>query len=534
MDNKIINQKYSALFLLFAFCLHFIIYKSNIDAVSAVGEYKSLNLFLPAAGSRLAIILMLGWRGGILTLFAELLCELSSFNIDFWSHNPFYIFNFFAVPSFTCVITVWLLGRYKVSKFFYEDFNQFDWIIVAFITVPLIYAPVLSFNDIYFGSFLSEGFLNSVMSYWMRDMFGILMISPIMIIGYRLYLERNWDLLKYLTRPIFIFEFMTAIILLWLIIQYISSGSLPLRGILLLVPISSISLRHGLVSSALIVFTLNVFLLSFGPQLTGDQLFEHQVITIIISVLGLVIGGFTSFKILDAEKMEKQIEIQHQTLTQLDRNNTLGNMTSEIIHEITQPISISSLYVTEVIKLLEKGKLNKKKILQAMKNTAREMDRSLELVRRMKLFARKGELQREETSVKLILQDMEHILFITSKKNDVKISIDIYQHYLKMDVDKIQIQQAIMNLVNNSIEAMVDCEIKEIIVSSGLYYEDFFYISVQDTGPGMPEDLVNSVSSKEAGMGIGLKIVDAILEAHDGTVQRSENTTYLIFKTYRE
>lgn len=530
MDNKIIDQKYSALFLLFAFCLHFIIYKSNIDLASASEGYKNLNLFLPAAGSRLAIILMLGWRGGMLTLLAELTGQILSYDTDYWSLNPFYIFIILVAPSFTCVFIMWLLKRYKLSNFFYENFNQFDWIMVAFVTVPFVYAPILSLNDIHYTNLQLEGYLDSAISYWIRNMIGILMISPIMIIGYRIYLERNWDILNYILRPIFMFEFLTAIILIWLIVQYISSGSLPLRGILLLVPISSISLRHGLVSSALIVFFLNVFVLNFGPELSGDQLFEDQIITIIISVLGLVIGGFTSFKILDAEKMEKKIKIQHQTLTQLDRNNTLGNMTSEIIHEITQPISISSLYITEVIKLLEKGKLNKNKILGAMKNTAREIDRSLELVRRMKLFARRGELEREETSVKLLLEDMEHILFITAKKNDVKISIDIFENHLKMEVDIIQIQQAIMNLVNNSIEAMENCEIKEIIVSSGLYYEDFFYISVQDTGPGMPEDWVNSESSKEVGMGIGLKIVDAILEAHDGSVQRSENTTYLIFK----
>lgn len=530
MDKQYLKQSYSPFFFFIAFCFHLILYKSNFGSLANFNDNRSLELFTLAAGSRMAIIIMLGWRGGILTLLAEICGELLNFNTEFWSIGPIGIFFHIGVPSFSCVFIIGLLRKYNYLNFFFVDFNQFDWIIVAFIIVPLFYVTILTSLHIYRVDFQLESHLEFFLLYYLREIIGILMISPLIIFCYRFYLERDWSVKKYLLQPIFAFEFLIAIIMLWGIIQFIPTGLAPIRGILLLVPIISIALRHGLFSAALIVFFLNVLIIIFDSQLLDEQLFEHQVIIMIISILGLVIGGFTRFKVMDTEKMQEKIKIQHQTLTQLDRNNMLGNMTAEIIHEIIQPITISSIYVSEVVKLLNAGKINRKKLIKTMNNAANEMERSLELVRRMKLFARKGEVLLEETNVNNILEDMEHILLITSKKNDVKISIDISDQKLKLNVDKVQIQQAIMNLVNNSINALKNCKTREINISSGLYYEDFIYISIRDTGLGMSEYLTDNLSIREERMGLGLKIVDAIIEAHDGSVQRTKNTTYLIFK----
>ena len=518
------NHKIS--FIIFAFCLHVIAYGSFFGLAHMMDGFGNYSLWFPAAGFRIALIFILGWRYGLLIALAEITAQGFIGDWATWSYDPVYIFIGSGSPSFVCAFVVYLIERFRLTSPKLENFASLIWFVAALVITPLMAAPVAAGIKVIGGRVPFADYPSSIMSYWVGDMIGMLMFAPLVLIGYRAYINKRWNEISPLLHVPFILEFITAVIFIWLTVEYAGGGPLSLRWLPFFVPIVWISLRHGFVAASLLILILNILVVQLASEITLAELLELQAILALINVIGLVLGGLTSIRKTEREYMRKQ----YQTLTQIDRNNTMGDMASQIVHEIAQPISATSLYAGTAIKMLEKGNLDEKSLRIAMSRVEAETSRTLELVRRMQKFARKGELNRAKTTVKELMSDISHMIDISAQEGGIEVKYNISEKPLSLNIDAIQIGQAILNLTRNSIEAMETVDIKDLTLSAGKRGNGHVYISVTDTGVGMPEHLHEGISDKADGMGIGLKIVEAIMLAHDGVIERTKNSTYLIFK----
>lgn len=521
------DQGHNLIFIICAFCLHMIAYGSFFGLSFVMDGLGNYSLWFPAAGFRFALIFILGWRYGLLIAFAEITAQGVIGDWASWSYNPLYIFFGSGSPSFVCAFVVWGLERFKLTNSKLESFSQLIWFVAALVITPLLAAPVAAGIKVYGGRVPLADLPDSIMSYWVGDMIGMLMFAPLVLLGYRAYMRRSRRELQPLIRPAFIIEYLVAVIFIWLTVQYVGTEPLSLRWIPFSIPIIFISLRHGLPAATLTVLALNIMAVDLGGEVSVNQLFIQQGTLAFISVLGLILGGMTSIRAQEKSLMQKQ----YQTLTQIDRRNTLGEMSTQIIHEITQPISATSLYAGAAVKMLEEGELDKESLFEVMNRMASETERTLELVRRMQAFARKGELNPDKTTAHNIVRSIGHMIDLSAEKGNVKVIYDMQEGPLPLTVDVIQVQQAILNLTRNSIEAMEGCNVKELTIFAERGHDSTIHISVHDTGPGMPENLEPNTSTKAHGMGIGLKVVEAIMVAHEGRIEKHKNTTSLIFKS---
>ena len=257
----------------------------------------------------------------------------------------------------------------------------------------------------------------------------------------------------------------------------------------------------------------------------GCNRVELQVFLALLSLTGLLLGGLVSAK----AEAKAQLADQFKTIAHLDRMNTMGELATHIIHELAQPISTTSMYASGAVRMLEAGKLDKEELLNVMQLTASETVRVQELIRRMKTFAKNGQLVREETTAQAIVEGIKHMIDMAAKQAKVKVTYNFPKEPLPLIVDSIQIQQAVLNLARNSIEAMELSDLKELMVSTTLTEDGSVCISITDTGPGMPENLPISATTKQDGMGVGLKVVSAIVEAHDAQATFQRNSFKIVF-----
>ncbi|MBV1900760.1 MAG: GHKL domain-containing protein, partial [Kordiimonadaceae bacterium] len=272
--------------------------------------------------------------------------------------------------------------------------------------------------------------------------------------------------------------------------------------------------------------SLNIMVLGIAVELRSDARFELQIFLALLSLMGLLLGGLVTAR----ARAKKQLANQFKTIAHLDRMNTMGELATHIIHELAQPINTTSLYASGAIRMLEAGKLDQEELLNVLSLTAVETTRMQELIRRMKAFAKNGELVREETTAQAIIEGVGHMIDMAAKQAHVSVSYCLPKEKLPLTVDNIQIQQAVLNLVRNSIEAMETGERKELTIRASRIDDRNICISITDTGPGMPNDLVLGTTTKPGGMGVGLRIVDAIVNAHFGTLHINQNTISLILK----
>jgi signal transduction histidine kinase len=519
------RQKHSLAILIFAFLLHATVYGGFFGLAHYMDGFGNYSLWFPAAGFRFALIFILGWRWGLLIALAEITAQGIIGDWATWDYRAHFIFFGSGAPSFVCAFVVWFLQRFDFTGPDLKSFKQVFWFVAALVLTPLLSAPVAAGIKVIGGRVALEELPLSIMSYWIGDMVGMLMFAPMVLLGWQAWQCRTISKpAKFITSG-FAFEFSISLLLMWLTVQYAGGGPLSLRWMPFAIPVLGMALRHGLRGAALAVFTLNLMVWNLGGELPIAQLFEHQGFLAFISALGLIVGGLVTARAQDTD----QLKSQYRTLTHIDRRNTMGEMATHIIHELTQPINATSIYADAAVEMLEAGELDRDGLLVAMNRTATETKRISNLIHRMQRFARNGELKKEETTADVVIEGISHLIDLAAAEGKTTALMDLPEEPLPLHVDVLQIQQAILNLARNSIEAMEDVIVRKLTITAARNETGKPCITIKDTGPGISERPAVGESAKSAGMGVGLQVVDAIMNAHDGHLILNGNECRLVF-----
>jgi two-component system, LuxR family, sensor kinase FixL len=246
--------------------------------------------------------------------------------------------------------------------------------------------------------------------------------------------------------------------------------------------------------------------LSVGEARTGD----HRAFTGFIRDL-------TDKFAAEAQVQELQAELVHTS-----RLSAVGTLASALAHELNQPLTAIANYMAASRDLVDDVKPETVGMLrEALDESGKEALRAGKIVRRLRDFVSKGEIDMQILPLGKLINDATTLGLVGARENGVSWSIEIEPDIDYVLADRVQFQQVMVNLMRNAIEAMEGTETKQLAIRARPLSREYVEISVADTGHGVPDDLISQlfqpfISTKAQGMGLGLSISRTIIEAHGG------------------
>ena len=232
----------------------------------------------------------------------------------------------------------------------------------------------------------------------------------------------------------------------------------------------------------------------------------------------------------ELSRMKDEAAQRQQELAHASRLATLGEMASGLAHELNQPLMAIIGYTDNCIQSIENNSDDPEKMTTLLHDTSREAKRAGAIIKRLRRLVSKNTTSRELSDLNEIVRESVELL---KPAMDVEISVELDDSLPKATVDRIQLQQVVMNLGQNAIQAMETSDVRPIrlTIKSGQSGDDLF-VDVMDFGPGLdPENIERLFDpfftrNKPEGLGLGLAISKKIVEAHDGelTVQSNEDS----------
>ncbi len=216
---------------------------------------------------------------------------------------------------------------------------------------------------------------------------------------------------------------------------------------------------------------------------------------------------------------------QHQAeLAHMARLNTMGEMATGIAHELNQPLMAITTYSDAALRMVHSGVTRPDKLNEALEGTRAQAARAAEIIRHLRQFVRKHKPQKTETSLNALVSEVIGLIQGELRKQGVGLLLQLDEGLPPVSVDGIQIEQVLLNLLRNALEAMLPAalQVRELTISTGLNREGHAQCMVADSGPGMEAESLRHVfepfvtSKGTEGMGMGLSISRSIIEAHGG------------------
>jgi signal transduction histidine kinase len=247
----------------------------------------------------------------------------------------------------------------------------------------------------------------------------------------------------------------------------------------------------------------------------------------LIAVAFLMQIGLIS-ALLNAHRRRRLAEVQsRQRMTELahvNRFSTAGELTASIAHEINQPLGAILTNAETADEILKSPTPDIVELKNIVKDILQDDRRASEVIRRMRSLLKKAPFDAKNIDLNDLVRETVEFLSVLAVARKFELVSVIIPDALPILADRIQLQQVILNLVVNGIDAMKDMPSKNCIISIRTSrVENFAQLSVSDRGPGIPEDKLREVfqpffTSKEEGMGMGLSIARTIIEAHNGQI----------------
>jgi two-component system sensor histidine kinase TtrS len=241
---------------------------------------------------------------------------------------------------------------------------------------------------------------------------------------------------------------------------------------------------------------------------------------------GEATGAVVVFRNIAERKRAAEESRQHQNeMAHVARLSTMGEMASGIAHELNQPLSAISNYTRGCIRMLQSGDSGQlSQVVSAMKQVASQAERAGEIIRQLRRFVRKEAPEREWVDLDVLLRSLLKFIQPELRKSEVKVELALESGLPTIWAHGIQLEQVLLNLTRNAIEAMHDNEGERHLIIRGYQQAGAVNIEVADNGHGIDAALQERlftpfVTTKKQGMGLGLSISQGIIESHGGQMK---------------
>jgi two-component system sensor kinase FixL len=240
---------------------------------------------------------------------------------------------------------------------------------------------------------------------------------------------------------------------------------------------------------------------------------------------------FTGFirDLTERQQSQQRLQELQAELIHMSRFTALGEMASTLAHELNQPLTAVASYLKGAGRLLDAGESSGVALARdAIERAAQQALRAGQIIRRLRDFVARGESDRQAENLAKLIEEACALALVGARQSGVQVSVEFDSTSTHVLADKIQVQQVLLNLVRNALEAMQEVDRRVLTLSTQQLDDDTVRIDVADSGPGIAPEIADQlfqpfITTKQSGMGVGLSISRTIIEAHGGRIWVDRN-----------
>ena len=274
-------------------------------------------------------------------------------------------------------------------------------------------------------------------------------------------------------------------------------------------------------------------IIGIGREVLGQRkdgtIFPHELTVGEVKAGGRrLFAGFLK-DVSARQQSEQRLQELQAELVHVARLSAMGEMASAIAHELNQPLTAIINYA-QTARAVVKRRPGEDTggLASLLKKTVEQSDRAGQIIRRLRQFIAKGETDRALEDINTVVEEASALALVGTRGKGIAVRRVLGEGLPPVLLDKIQIHQVITNLIRNSVDALDGVKQREIVISTRRAGQDSIEITIADTGPGLAPEVADRlfqpfVTTKPAGLGIGLSICRSIVDAHGGRLFASDN-----------
>jgi two-component system, LuxR family, sensor kinase FixL len=360
-------------------------------------------------------------------------------------------------------------------------------------------------------------FAATVRHFWVGDVTGIVGLFPVLMTASLAW--RHWQELPWRMRVADVGAFALGLAsALWILFIVAPPEEFQFFYLLLL-PVFWVGVRHGLPWCAVAILTEQAMLVAFITLLgyPASDFIAFQIVSLAVALAGLVLGAVVT----ERQCAELQLRQQQAELGRVTRLTTAAALGSAIVHEISQPLATVATYAYACRRLPSAGPQAEQLLGETLAKIELEALRAGEIVERLRDFIAQGDMQLAPLALAEVARQVAATLVDEARVHGVEVSIEA-QSEESIVADRVQVQQLLLNLIRNGIEAAAERVVGEKWVRVRISQSvGEIRVDVEDNGRGVPPEIVERLfepftTSKSRGMGLGLLLSRQIVDSHGG------------------
>ncbi len=482
-----------------------------LDRVSFIEPYAHLGItpWNPDTGLSFVLVLVFGLRMIPLLFLGPFLADLVNGHV--------------VLPWWVEILSVAVIGGGYSAALVFLQRSNFDPALPSMrdlVVLMLVAAASAAFvASSYVGLTIAAGlltakdFVAAALRYWIGDVIGILVLAPFALFA----LTRRRILPMSIETAL---QYAAVVCALMLVFGIAEEREFQLFYVLFL-PIVWMAVRNRIegVSAGIFVTQLGVILGARFFSNEREELIAFQALMLVLAVTGLIAGELVT----ERRRMESQLRLHQDSLARLSRLGSIGELAAAVAHEVNQPLMAAGTYTRLVADMTSSRNADAAEVAEIAKKAVAQVDRAAEVIRRLRALVRLDRSNRAPFPFERLVKEAIELCRPDLDRANVTAGFRQSANLPPVMVDMLQIEQVLVNLMRNSIEAIGDSGSPRgaIRIEAKPADREFVEVRVVDSGPGFPRERIENgflplSSSKADGLGIGLPLCRSIVEAHGG------------------